>query len=226
MKNVLITGAGRGIGLALAKEFSQKGYHVLGTYRDLKHAEELLRLAKDGNITAVTADITDASSFGPLKKELEKLGNIDILINNAGVIGNKFGALSDVDAEDALNVFKVNTLGPLKIGQLAMPFLEKGGTVAHITSLMGSIADNGSGGYYAYRMSKTALNMFNRCLAHDFPDHTCLVLHPGWVQTDMGGANATVTKAESARGLCQVITQAKLSQSGMFFDYTGRELPW
>ncbi|MGZ3695376.1 MAG: SDR family oxidoreductase [Bdellovibrionota bacterium] len=226
MKNIVITGAGRGIGLALTREFSQKGYHVLGTYRDEKSAKDLLRLAQEGNVTAVTADITNESTFGPLKKALEKLGKIDILLNNAGIIGKEFGPLSEVDPEDVMNVFNVNTLGPLRVSQLAMPFLKKGGTVAHITSLMGSIADNASGGYYAYRMSKTALNMFNRCLAHDFPEATCLVLHPGWVQTDMGGTNATITKEDSARGLCQVITQAKLEQSGKFFEYTGRELPW
>lgn len=226
MKTVLITGAGRGIGLALTKEFANQGYQVLATYREEANARELLRFAKEAKVTAVTAEITDPSSFGPLKKELEKVGQIDAVVNNAGVIGRKLGALKEVDAKDTMNVLEVNAVGPLLVSQLVMPFVKKGGTVAHITSLMGSISDNASGGYYAYRMSKAALNMFNRCLSHDYPDLTCLVLHPGWVQTDMGGANAPLSKEESARGLCQVIRNAKAGQTGKFFDYTGKELPW
>lgn len=226
MKNVIITGAGRGIGLALTKEFSRQGYRVLGTYRDEKSAKELLRFAQEADVTAVTADITDEKTFGPLKKKLEEWGSVDILVNNAGVVGETAPSLSQLDPGKMIKTFEVNTFGPLRMSQLVMPFLSRGGKVAHITSLMGSIADNASGGYYDYRMSKAALNMFNSCLAKEFPLITCLVLHPGWVQTDMGGSEAPVKKEESARGLCQVIMNSKLEQSGHFFDYTGKELPW
>lgn len=226
MKNVVITGAGRGIGLALTKEFSRQGFRVLATYREEKAARELLQFVNEADVTAVTAEITDESTFAPLKEKLEKLGSVDILVNNAGVIGNTAASLQQLDPKKMMEVFNVNTFGPLRMSQLVMPFLKEGGKIAHITSLMGSIADNASGGYYDYRMSKAALNMFNSCLAKEFPKATCLVLHPGWVQTEMGGSEAPVTKEESARGLSQVILKAKLEQSGHFFDYTGKELPW
>lgn len=226
MKNVVITGAGRGIGLALAKEFSRQGFRVLATYREEKSARELLQLTQEADVSAVTADITEESTFGPLKERLEKLGSVDILVNNAGVIGSEAASLRALDPRKMMETFNVNTFGPLRASQLVMPFLGKGAKIAHITSLMGSIADNASGGYYDYRMSKAALNMFNSCLAKEFPAITSLVLHPGWVQTDMGGSEAPLKKEESARGLCRVILEAKPEQSGMFFDYSGRELPW
>jgi NAD(P)-dependent dehydrogenase (short-subunit alcohol dehydrogenase family) len=226
MKNVVITGAGRGIGLALAKEFSRHGHKVLGTYRREKSAQGLLSLTQEADVTAVTTDITEESSFGPLRSALEKLGGVDILVNNAGVIGENSDHLQALDPKKMMEVFEVNTFGPIRACQHVMPFMRKGAKIAHLTSLMGSVTDNTSGGYYDYRMSKAALNMFNSCLAKEFPQITCLVLHPGWVQTDMGGAEAPVTKEESAKGLCQVILNAELGRSGKFFDYTGKSLPW
>jgi NAD(P)-dependent dehydrogenase (short-subunit alcohol dehydrogenase family) len=227
MKNVVITGAGRGIGLALAKEFLHHGYFVIGTYRDAKSASELLELTKQNDrIKAVTADVTDENSFSDLQKEIKKIGHIDILINNAGVIGSKAKSVMEVDLKEMDKVFQVNTFGPVRVCKLVMPFVRKGGVVAQISSMMGSITDNGSGGYYDYRMSKTALNMFNMCLSMDFPDVTCLALHPGWVQTDMGGVGATLPVEASAKGLYKVITSATASQSGDFFDYRGTQLSW
>jgi NAD(P)-dependent dehydrogenase (short-subunit alcohol dehydrogenase family) len=226
MKSVVITGAGRGIGLALTKEFSRQGFRVLGTYRSEKSAQGLLQLTQEADVSAVTADITDEKTFGPLTKKLEEWGSVDILVNNAGVIGQAAGSLRELNPSKMMETFDTNTFGPLRVSQAVMPFLNKNGKIAHVSSLMGSVTDNTSGGYYDYRMSKAALNMFNSCLAKEFPKLTCLVLHPGWVQTDMGGAGAAVTPEESARGLCQVILNAKLEQSGQFFEYTGRNLPW
>lgn len=227
MKKVLITGAGRGIGLALTKEFLTHDFQVIGTYRNESSASELLQLKQETqNLFTVKADVKNEKSFGALKEQLSQLGPIDVLINNAGVIGNKKASLKSINFEDFSEVLNVNTLGPMRICQLALPFVKPNGVVAQITSLMGSIADNSSGGYYDYRISKTALNMFNKCLSIEFPNLTCLALHPGWVQTDMGGAGATVATKECAFGLFKVINQAKLEQSGHFFDYRGRELPW
>lgn len=228
MKNVVITGTGRGIGLALTKEFANAGYQVLGTYRDEKSAKEFLDLAKQNkNILTATADVADESSFGPFKEALKKLGRVDILINNSGIIGEKANSLLETNFEKVNEVLQVNTLGPMRVTKLTMPFLAKDAIVSHISSLMGSIEDNTSGGYYDYRMSKTALNMFNMCLSHELKGKaTCLVLHPGWVQTDMGGAGATTTVPDSARGLFKVLTTAKPNQTGKFFDFTGKQIPW
>ncbi len=225
MKTVLITGAGRGIGLALTKEFTSHGFQVLGTYRDEKSAKDLLDFSKSNKtVHLATMDVTDESSFSSLKNQLKQLGSIDILINNSGVIGDRNNSITEISIEKVEEVLKVNTLGPMRITKLVLPFLNNGGVIAQISSLMGSIADNGSGGYYDYRMSKTALNMFNMSLAKELKDITCLTLHPGWVQTDMGGAGAMVTPTDSARGLYKVITTNK--QSGQFFDYTGKQIPW
>ena len=226
-KNILITGAGRGIGLALTKEFVDHGYHVLATYRSEKSAKELLDLGRSSSsITTCTLDVSDSSSFGPLKNELKKINRIDILINNSGVIGDKGRSFLEMDLDAVSDVLAVNTLGPMRLCQMVIPFMPKGSTIAQITSRMGSIADNSSGGYYDYRMSKAALNMFNMSLSKDFPQLTCLTLHPGWVQTDMGGREAPVQPMESARGLYKVITSATSKQSGHFFDFSGKEIPW
>ena len=223
MKKVLITGAGRGIGLALAKEFAADGYQVAGTYRDEATASELLQ---HGKISAVKADVADAKSLGAISTFLKTWGQLDILINNAGVIGEKSASLLDLDIENLHKIFDVNTFGPMRVCQTAIPFMKPGATIAQITSLMGSIKDNGSGGYYDYRMSKTALNMFNSCLSKEYSKMTCLVLHPGWVQTDMGGKGATVTVDDCAKGLFKIISEAKQEQSGHFYDFKGKELPW
>lgn len=227
MKKVLITGAGRGIGLALTKEFAKNGYQVIATYRAEKSAKDLLDFAKtEPSIQLVTADVADEKTFAPLKQILKDLGELDILINNAGVIGDKSPSLLELDLDSLKQVFQVNTLGPMMITQLALPFLAKAATIAQMSSLMGSIADNASGRYYDYRISKAALNMFNKCLSKELPTMTCLSLHPGWVQTDMGGPSATVPVDDCAKGLFKVITTATLKQTGQFIDYTGKQLPW
>lgn len=227
MKKVLVTGAGRGIGLALAKEFLAHDFQVIGTYRNEASAHELLELSKKSkNLILIKADVTNEKSFGPLKEQLSKWGSLDILINNSGVIGDKGTSIKEISMNKVNDVLSVNTLGPMRICQLALPFMSKGGTIAQITSQMGSISDTTSGGYYDYRISKAALNMFNKCLSIEFPQITCLALHPGWVQTDMGGQGATVPVKESAAGLFKVITQSKLNQSGHFYDFQSRELPW
>lgn len=227
MKNVLITGAGRGIGLALAKEFAHHGYRVLGTYRNESSASGLMQLAgANSAVIPIKADVKDEKTFEALKEELKKIGTLDILINNAGVIGEKARSLLELNISAITGVFETNTFGPMRVAQLAIPFMKSGGTIAQITSRMGSIADNTSGGNYDYRMSKAALNMFNMCLAKEFPQIVCLALHPGWVQTEMGGPGASVTVEACARGLFQRITEATSEQSGQFFDYTGASIPW
>lgn len=226
MKTVLITGAGRGIGFALTKEFTSSGYQVIGTYRSESSAKDLFEFAKKNpSVTLALADVRDEKSFSVLKDILRDKKTIDILINNSGVIGDRAKSLLEMDLATVESVFQVNTLGPMRVTRLALPYMNPAGTVAQISSLMGSISDS-SGGYYDYRMSKAALNMFNQCLSKEFPRLTCLTLHPGWVQTEMGGAGATLPVEQSARGLYKVITTSTEKQSGQFFDYSGKRLPW
>jgi NAD(P)-dependent dehydrogenase (short-subunit alcohol dehydrogenase family) len=227
-KNVLITGAGRGIGLALTKEFTQNGYSVFATYRSEISAAELLKLAKEKpTIKLIQIDVASDEGVKPLSAALKKSATtIDILINNSGVIGDKSHSILEQSFDSMMQVFNINTLGAMRVIKSVLPFMEKGSTIAQITSLMGSITDNGSGGYYDYRVSKAALNMMNMCLAKELPQMTCLVLHPGWVQTDMGGAGAKVSVDDCARGLFRVITTPSLRKSGEFLDYQGEHLPW
>lgn len=224
MATVLITGAGRGIGLALTKEFTRSGSKVIATYRDEISARDLLGFAKEHpSVTPIALDVTDEKSFGLLKNQL-KVTSVDILINNSGVIGDK-RPLLDLDMEIVQRTLEVNTLGPMRITRLVMPHMNKNGKIAQITSRMGSISES-SGGYYDYRMSKAALNMFHHALSKEFPNLTCLALHPGWVKTDMGGAEATLTVEESARGLFKVISESTVEQSGHFVDYSGQHIAW
>lgn len=227
MKNVVITGAGRGIGLALTKIFLANGYTVLATYRNKNSAKELLSLAGvSKGLVTVVADVSRSDSLSQLQAAMKQLGPIDILINNSGVIGAKENSLAEFDIDKSVEVFQVNTFGPMRVTKIAQSFLRVGGTIAHISSMMGSITDNASGGNYDYRMSKAALNMFNSCLSKEFKNSTCLVLHPGWVQTEMGGAGANLKVEDSAVGLYNVIVNAKPSQTGQFIDFRGEPLPW
>ncbi|MBY0452205.1 MAG: SDR family oxidoreductase [Bdellovibrionaceae bacterium] len=226
MKTVLITGAGRGIGLALTQQFLQKDHHVLATYRDEVSAADLLALAQTSkNLQLIKMDVAQESTWGDFKAVVTK-SPPDILINNAGVIGSQSASIRDVNLKQLAEVFSVNTFAPLTVSQFVAPLMKAGSTVAHITSLMGSMADNKGGGYYDYRMSKAALNMMNKCLSIEFSKLTCLVLHPGWVQTDMGGSAAPVQPEASAKGLTEVILKSQIAQSGHFYDFRGQELPW
>ncbi|MCK6598179.1 MAG: SDR family oxidoreductase, partial [Bdellovibrionaceae bacterium] len=170
--------------------------------------------------------LNNDSDYLKLQDVLASHSEIDFLINNAGVIGGKSSSILTTSAENVLEVFKNNTLNPFKICQTVLPFLRSGGVVSQITSLMGSIEDNQSGGYYDYRISKAALNMLHRCLSIEFKNFIFLTLHPGWVQTDMGGEQAPTTIEESTKGLFKVITEKALCHSGKFLNYQGNELPW
>ncbi|MFW6198298.1 MAG: SDR family oxidoreductase, partial [Acidobacteriota bacterium] len=154
---------------------------------------------------------------------------LDILINNAGVGVNRRD-LGELDYDQILSHFRVNAMGPLRLTEALLPRLRQGERklVVNMTSRMGSIDDNGSGGAYAYRGSKAALNMFNRSLAVDLGPEgiVCVVLHPGWVRTRMGGSSAPTSVEESVGGLIEVIDGLDQEDSGRFYDYTGEEIPW
>lgn len=218
--NVLITGANRGIGLQLAKQYAEAGANVFATCR--KPSAEL----EKANATII-ADI-DVAAADAAAKISQALGDekIDLLINNAGILTRE--TLDDAPAADIQQQFNVNALAPLLITIGLLPHLNKNAKVAMITSRMGSLTDNGSGGYYGYRMSKAALNAAGVSLARDLKDSGIAValLHPGYVQTDMVNNTGDITAAESAQRLRQRIEQLNMANSGTFWHSNGEVLPW
>ncbi len=226
MATVLITGANRGIGLEFVHQYASDGARVFACCRDLKGAHELQRLAAaDKRIAMHPLDVADGTSIDALARELRDEA-IDILINNAGILGTRSGAM-DYDLWE--EVFRVNTIGPFRIAQAFRKNLEHGDMrkVITLTSGMGSTATN-SGGYYAYRASKAAVNNAMRGLAADWAEDRfiVLVISPGWVATDMGGRGAPLSPADSVGAMRRVIAGLKRSDNGRFLDHSGQELPW
>jgi NAD(P)-dependent dehydrogenase (short-subunit alcohol dehydrogenase family) len=230
MTTSVVTGANRGIGLELVRQLLPRG-SVIAAARDPGSADELraLEAASGGKLRIVRCDVADGESVGQLARAIAG-APVDLLINNAGVYGGSHQQLGDVDFDDALRTYEINGLGPLRVTFALLPNLRagKGKLVAHVSSGMGSIEDNGSGGYYAYRMSKAALNMASRSLSVDLrPDGIrSVVLNPGWVQTDMGGSSAPTSPADSVAGMLARLDAMTAKQSGSFLNWSGGEYPW
>jgi NAD(P)-dependent dehydrogenase (short-subunit alcohol dehydrogenase family) len=224
---VLITGAGRGIGLEFARQYAETGWQVHATCREPKSASELLTLP--GEVTVHKLDVTHPKQIGHLQRELEGVP-IDLLINNAGVIGPRERSIGNMDYDAWEEVLRINTLAPIRIAEAFLDnvLASDKKLIVSITSVYGSIGSNNSGGSYVYRSSKAALNAAMRSLAIDLRDEgvTVVVFHPGWVRTDMGGPNATVTPQDSVAGMRALIDLLKPSQSGHFYGYDGAEIPW
>jgi NAD(P)-dependent dehydrogenase (short-subunit alcohol dehydrogenase family) len=219
MKTCLVTGAGRGIGLELCRQLQQRGAKVIAVCRQA--SAELRAL---GCRIVEGVEVTDGASLQRLAAELAG-ERIDVLVNNAGILGRE--SLDDLDFERIRRQFEVNALGPLRVTRALLPNLAVGSKVVIITSRMGSIADNGSGGYYGYRMSKAAVNMAGVSLAHDLRERgiAVLLLHPGMVATEMTGRHG-IPVQESAANLIERIESLGLEQSGSFHHADGQPLPW
>ncbi len=222
---VLITGANRGIGLALAQQFTDAGYTVIGTARKPARATAL----KDLGARVEQLDVGNPDSVAALAKRLDNTP-VDILINNAGIIGHVAADLATTDIEQLDWVFQVNTLGPLRVTQALLPSLESGGRkqVINITSMMGSMELNTWGGYIGYRGSKAALNSFNQTLAMEMgkQGYVFVVMHPGYVQTDMNAGEGDITSQKSAAGIFKVIGNLSAKDNGAFYDNDGKSMPW
>ncbi|EKV31707.1 Short chain dehydrogenase [Caenispirillum salinarum AK4] len=226
MPTVVITGANRGIGLEFARQYAADGWRVIATCRSPEKAPAELTGADGVEVRGLdVADFAGVEAFGKAVADTP----VDLFINNAGVYGKRgaqaFGA---IDADAWMEVLKVNTIAPVKMVEALLPALQKadGAKIAILSSKVGSVADNGSGGNYAYRTSKAAVNMVGKNLALELGDIPVLLLHPGWVRTDMGGPNGLIDTAESVSGLRKVIGDAGPDQSGHFYDYAGKEIPW
>jgi NAD(P)-dependent dehydrogenase (short-subunit alcohol dehydrogenase family) len=221
---VLVTGANRGIGLEYARQLSSKGYRVIGTARNPARANELAAIAD--RVEAL--DVADAASVAALAKRLEGEA-IDILINNAGIFDRTDVSLDKVDFELLQQTLTINTLGPLRVIQALMPNLRLGQRklIVSMSSQLGSI-EQSNGRWYGYRTSKAALNQINKTLSAELAPEgfICVVVHPGWVRTDMGGTAATYTPKESVAGLIGVIEGLGSADNGRFYDFQGKPIPW
>jgi len=230
MNTVLITACNRGIGLEFADQYARGGWQVHATCRNPASATELNSLAERyPSIHIHQLDVVDREGIDALANELSSLA-LDLLIHNAGVYPSAGRRLDSVESTAWLDAFRVNTIAPALITRALLPQLDLGRlkTVAILSSKVGSIEDNGSGGSYAYRSSKTAVNQVMKSLSIDLAPqgYKVVSLHPGWVQTEMGGPNALIGTAESVSGMRRVLEQLTHQQTGKFFNFDGSAIPW
>jgi NAD(P)-dependent dehydrogenase (short-subunit alcohol dehydrogenase family) len=219
-RNIVITGANRGIGLELARQFHDKGDEIIAICRET--SDELDAIA---SVVIENIDVSVPQSLEQLPIVLSDT-KIDVLINNAGLFQNE--TLSSLDFDSIQQQMEVNAYGPLRVAQVLLPLMDKGSKIANITSRMGSIEDNTSGNYYGYRASKAALNAFGKSLAMDLkPKGIAVVqLHPGFVQTRMVGFNGDISPEDAARGLINQIESLTIETTGTFWHSNGDALPW
>jgi NAD(P)-dependent dehydrogenase (short-subunit alcohol dehydrogenase family) len=231
MRTVLITGANRGIGLEHARRYAERGARVFATARKPDEADDLAALTKryGDRVEVLTYNAMDDHAPAALK---DRIGAepLDVLFANAGAMGTRRQTFGDVDIETVLNLIHVNALAPLKLAEALADNVAQSDrkVMAFQTSLMGSIDDNGSGGAYAYRLSKVALNMVGKSVANDLRGRgvIAVLLHPGWVRTRMGGAGGKISVEECVEAQQRLLDALTPAQSGRFFNYDGRELPW
>ncbi|CZF80962.1 C-factor [Grimontia celer] len=228
-KYLLITGANRGIGLALTQIYLDAGWHVDACCRQPFEATDLNALATQYESLSIHAlDVTDHAAIDALAQSLSGK-QFDLILNNAGYYGPKGYGFGNTDMDEWRKVLEINTLAPLKIAEAFYPhLLATKGTFAAVSSKVGSMTENTSGGGYIYRSSKAALNSVVKSLSNDLSSQgiIAIALHPGWVQTEMGGPNALISADESAQGLYAVLESLEIKDSGRFLNYQGQEIPW
>lgn len=231
METVLITGSNRGIGLEFVKQFLAKEKRVIACCRRFKQAMDLQDLAKNNNLLSIyELDVCDETQIAKVAKELSPKP-IDILINNAGIYGERRVELGNIERSNFLKVMDVNCLGTLKVAEAFAPHVGKSQRkiMVTISSQMGSITDNSSGGSYAYRASKAALNAVMRSFALDVQNIgiKAMTLHPGWVKTDMGGHNALISAKQSVTGMIEQIDRYGADDHAeVFRRFDGKTIQW
>jgi len=229
MDTILITGANRGLGLEFVRQYAQEGARILACCRHPQQAEELQTLQKQySNIRIYALDVAQPGSIEALSQEITD--PIDILLNNAGMLEKEDG-IDSISMESLKQTFMVNSVAPLKMAQAFAKHVAKSQRklIANISSSMGSISDNTSGGYYSYRSSKAALNMLMKSAGFDLAPLgiRVLLLHPGWVKTRMGGSEATTEPADSIRGMRKIIRNYQPAPGEvLFLRYNGEVVPW
>jgi len=220
MQTVVITGANRGIGLSFATLYQSRGWQVIALCRIKSDQLEALGVKVVDRI-----DVSRDESIEQIRHALEGV-SIDLLINNAGILRDE--SLGSLDLDSIRQQFETNTLGPLRVTEALAGQLQDGGKIALISSRMGSVADNTSGGRYGYRMSKAALNIAGVSLAHDLKPRgiAVAILHPGLVATDMIGGHGDISPDQAAERLAARIDELNLENSGSFWHSNGERLPW
>jgi NAD(P)-dependent dehydrogenase (short-subunit alcohol dehydrogenase family) len=231
-RRIVITGANRGLGLEFVRQWLLRGERIYALERSRQPSASLEALRREHpDLMLGSCDVTSEDDVHSAAKQVEEaFGAVDLLVNNAGTYGARSKSMDEVDLGEMQRVFEVNAIGPLRVTRGFTPLLRRGAAPAavHVTSLMGSIADNSSGGSWAYRTSKAALNMINRNMAHDLEKDGVLAvaIHPGWVRTDMGGDAAPLSAEESVSAMIATIDALSAEQSGKMVDRTGEPLPW
>ena len=223
MQTVLITGANRGIGLALSQQFAARGDRVIGVCRTSSEA-----LQATGAQVEAGIDVADDEAVAALAQRLH-VATVDTLLLNAGILGREtLGAIDAAGFDSIRRQFEVNALGPLRVAQALLDRLAYDAKIGIVTSRMGSVADNSSGGAYGYRASKAAVNAIGKSLAIDLQPRgiAVLLLHPGYVATDMVGGRGDVAPEQAAGQLVERLDALTLQQSGTFMHANGSVLPW
>lgn len=231
MPTILITGANRGLGLEFTRQYLAEGYTVIATCRnpDAAHALRELERTASGALSAIEVDVADAAS---VKRAAARIPTpaIDILVNCAGVFGTGGDSIGSLDYDAWRAVLEVNVLGPARMCEAFLEQIARSDRrlVVTITSGLGSLADNTTGGYIPYRTSKAAVNMLMRSAAIELKPRgiTCVVVNPGWVRTDMGGPNAKLSAEESIGAMRRLVARITPQDSGRFYNFDGREYPW
>ncbi len=228
METVLITGANRGIGLALVKLFIRERYKVIAACRDPNKTGGLSEFFQNENLVVTQLDVADGASVSRLGDAL-KGQPLDILVNNAGVMGGEYQGIADMDYDAWSHAFQVNTMAPLRITAALLESLKtaKKPRVVTLSSQMGSL-NRKSKGSFAYRSSKAAVNKVMQVLSLELEQDGIIAcpVHPGWVRTDMGGSSADISVDEAATGLFRLIEGLTAAQSGRFWTWEGLEHPW
>jgi len=229
--NVLITGTNRGIGLEMVKVAVKNQWRVFACCRNPHEANKLTEVARmSGGLVSVHAmDVSDVAQIQAVAYELRN-ESIDMLINNAGVYGPKHTRFEDVTEQDWIETFRINSIAPLVVSQHFVNHvaMSQKKLIACVSSKMGSMADNGSGGSYIYRSTKAALNAVVKSMSIDLAEKniTCVILHPGWVKTDMGGSYAEITTRESVLQMFNTLEKCTINDAGSFYEIDGSIIPW
>lgn len=223
MTTVVVTGANRGIGFEFCRQYKERGLDVVAVCRTASDELKSLDVRVEEGI-----DVSDAASIRDLAKRLEGT-SVDMLVNNAGImIRQRLGEINDDAVEDMVRQYRTNSIGPLLVTQALLPNLHEGSKVGIVSSRVGSVADNGTGGSYGYRMSKAAVNMAGKSLAVDLDEKGIAVamLHPGFVKTGMTDNSGYIEADEAAEGLIKRLDELNMENTGTFWHSNGEELPW